>query len=176
MFSTQPVRWLIGTAVVATAVFGAAGQGSVRACTRCVYLGPNDTVVVARSMDWAEDPGTNLYCFPRGLKRNGAAGPRSITWTSRFGSAVCAFYEAGTVDGMNDQGLVANTLYLVESDYGKPREGQPLLTITAWAQFVLDNFATVKQAVEALRKEPFAIVAPVLPNGKEPVKNNFGIW
>jgi len=135
------------------------------ACTRCVYLGPGDMVVVARSMDWAEDPGTNLYCFPRGMKRDGAAGPNSITWTSKYGSIVCAFYEVSTVDGMNEKGLVANVLYLVESDYGKPDGQKPTMSIAAWAQYVLDNFATVAEAVEALRKEPFVIIAPTLPNG-----------
>lgn len=138
---------------------------SSSACTRCVYLGPDNTVIAARSMDWAEDPGTNLYCFPRGMKRDGAAGPDSITWISKYGSVVCAFYEVSTVDGMNEKGLVANVLYLVESDYGKPDGKKPVLSISAWAQYVLDNFATVAEAVEALRKEPFVIIAPVLPNG-----------
>jgi penicillin V acylase-like amidase (Ntn superfamily) len=135
------------------------------ACTRCIYIGANDVVVVARSMDWAEDPGTNLYCFPRGLKRDGAAGPNSIAWTSKYGSAVGAFYEVATVDGMNERGLVANVLYLVESDYGKPDGEKPTLSIAAWAQYVLDNYATVAEAVEALREEPFVIIAPILPNG-----------
>lgn len=135
------------------------------ACTRCIYLGPENTVIAARSMDWAEDPGTNLYCFPRGMKRNGAAGPDSFTWTSKYGSIVCAFYEVSTVDGMNEKGLVANVLYLVESDYGKPDGRKPTLSISAWAQYVLDNFATVAEAVDALRQEPFVIIAPVLPNG-----------
>ena len=135
---------------------------------RCVYLGPDGMIIVARSMDWAEDPGTNLYCFPRGMKRDGAAGPRSINWTSKFGSVGCAFYEAGTVDGMNERGLVANVLYLVESDYGKPDGRKPTLSITAWGQYALDNFATVAEAVETLGKEPFVIIAPILPNGALP--------
>jgi choloylglycine hydrolase len=29
-----------------------------------------------------------------------------------------SFYELASVDGMNEPGLVANVLYLVESDYG----------------------------------------------------------
>jgi choloylglycine hydrolase len=116
-------------------------------------------------MDWLEDPGSNLFCFPRGMKRSGAAGPHSVTWTSKFGSVICSFYEVATVDGMNEKGLVANVLYLVESDYGKPN-GRPTLSIAAWAQYVLDNFATVAEVVEALRKEPFVIVAPTLPNGR----------
>jgi penicillin V acylase-like amidase (Ntn superfamily) len=135
------------------------------ACTRCVYLGPQDTVVVARSMDWAEDPGTNLFCFPRGMKRDGAAGPNSIAWTSKYGSVVCAFYEVSTVDGMNERGMVANVLYLVESNYGKSDGKKPTLSIAAWAQYALDNYATVAEAVESLSKEPFVIVAPTLPDG-----------
>lgn len=136
------------------------------ACTRCAYLGPNDTMIVARSMDWAEDPGTNIYCFPRGMARRGAAGPKSAKWTSKYGSVVCSFYEVATVDGMNERGLVANVLYLVESDYGKPDGKKPTLSIAAWAQYVLDNYASVTEAVEALREEPFVILAPVLPNGR----------
>lgn len=136
------------------------------ACTRCVYLGPKDTVIVARSMDWAEDPGSNIYCFPRGMKRDGAAAKDSLTWTSKYGSVITSFYEAATVDGMNDKGLVANVLYLVESDYGKADGKKPRISIAAWAQYVLDNYATVAEAVEALRAEPFVILAPILPNGR----------
>ncbi|MEX0643084.1 MAG: linear amide C-N hydrolase [Pirellulales bacterium] len=135
------------------------------ACTRCVYLGPEGEVIAARSMDWVEDPGTNLYCFPRGMQRDGAAGPKSISWSSNYGSVVCSFYECASVDGINEKGLVANVLYLVESDYGKPDSRRPNLSIALWAQYALDNYAKVAEAVEALRKEPFVIVAPLLPNG-----------
>ena len=123
-------------ALVAAVACSTLATSVADACTRCVYLGPDGMIVVARSMDWAEDPGTNLYCFPRGMKRDGAAGPRSINWTSKYGSVGCAFYEAGTVDGMNERGLVANVLYLVESDYGKPDGRKPTLSITAWGQYV----------------------------------------
>ncbi len=145
-----------------------------QACTRCLYVGPGGTVIVARSMDWVEDPGSNLYCFPRGMKRDGAAGPNSVAWTSRHGSVVCAFYEVGTVDGMNEQGLVANVLYLVESDYGKPDGRKPMISIAAWAQYVLDSFATVEEAVTELRKEPFVMIAPVLPN-KRPAQGHLAL-
>lgn len=70
--------------------------------------------------------------------------------------------QVGTVEGVNTQGLAANVLYLVESDYGLPGN-KPTLSIAAWAQHVLDRFATVKQAVDALRAEPFRIIAPKLP-------------
>ena len=78
------------------------------------------------------------------MKRNGAAGPNSIQWTSKYGSVICSFYGVATVDGINEKGLVANTLYLVESNYGKPVANRPNMSISAWTQYVLDQHATVK--------------------------------
>lgn len=138
---------------------------ALAACTRCLYTGPSETVLVARSMDWDEDPGTEIYVFPKGMKRSGNAGNDSLKWTSEYGSVVCSFYGVATVDGMNEKGLVCNVLYLAESDYGPSVAGRPNLSIAGWCQYVLDRFATVGEAVEALKKEPFTIVAPVLPNG-----------
>ena len=140
-----------------------------KACTRCVYLGPNNTVMVARSMDWVEDPGSEVWVFPRGMERNGAAGPGSIEWTSHYGSVVVSFYGIASVDGINEKGLVANTLYLVESDYGTPAASKPNMSIACWTQYVLDSFATVKETVEALEQDPFTILAPILPNGEPAV-------
>ena len=37
------------------------------------------------------------------------------------------------------------------------------MSIAAWAQYVLDNFATVQQAVAALSKEPFTLVSDTMP-------------
>jgi choloylglycine hydrolase len=48
---------------------------SALACTRAVYLGPEDTVITVRNMDWKTDLGSNLWAFPRGMERDGAAGP-----------------------------------------------------------------------------------------------------
>jgi choloylglycine hydrolase len=100
------------------------------------------------------------------MKRNGAAGPGSLEWTSCYGSAVVSFYGIAAVDGINEKGLVANTLYLVESDYGRSAAGRPNMSIACWTQYVLDSFATVNEAVAALEKEPFTVIAPILPNGE----------
>jgi len=136
------------------------------ACTRAVYLGPDGTIITGRSMDWEENTGTDLWAFPRGMKRDGATGATSIKWVSKYGSVVCSFYNASSVDGMNEKGLVANVLYLAESDYGKPDGKRPTISIAAWAQYVLDNYATVTETVAALRDDPFVVIAPTLPNGR----------
>jgi choloylglycine hydrolase len=133
------------------------------ACTRFVYHGANDEVITARSMDWKTDVGTNIWMFPRGMRRSGEAGPNSIQWTSKYGSVIASGYDISTTDGMNEAGLVANVLWLVESSYPKYDGRMPGLSIAAWAQYVLDNFATVDEAVDALAKEPFTIVTDNVP-------------
>lgn len=137
------------------------------ACTRVLYVGENNTVITGRSMDWKEDIHPDIWLFPRGIARDGAAGEKSIKWTSKYGSVAVAGYNAGTADGMNEKGLVANLLYLAESDYGQIdlNSDRPILSISLWLQYVLDNFATVAEAVDALAQEPFQISAPMIPNG-----------
>jgi penicillin V acylase-like amidase (Ntn superfamily) len=141
---------------------------SADACTRVVYLGPDDTIITARSMDWQTDMASNLWAFPRGIKHHGAAGPKSIRWTSKYGSVITAAWDVGTTDGMNEKGLVANLLYLAESEYVKPsRDDKRLpLSISLWPQYVLDNYGTVAEAVAGLRKEPFYVVPTMTPDGK----------
>nr|WKF60377.1 Penicillin acylase [Paraburkholderia busanensis] len=137
-----------------------------QSCTRVLYTGDEGLVITGRSMDWSEDMRSNLWVFPAGIERNGAAGPRSPRWTSKYGSVVVSGYEIGSVDGMNERGLVANALYLSETDYGKPDPQRAPMSISLWAQYALDNFATVAQAIDVLGREPFQIIAPPLPNGK----------
>jgi len=133
------------------------------ACTRAVFLGEDGNVVTARSMDWKTDVGTNLWIFPRGMKRNGVAGPNSLQWTSKYGSVIASGFDVSTTDGLNEAGLSANLLWLVESEYPAFDKTKPGLSIAAWAQYVLDNYATVAEAVDALSQEPFVIATANVP-------------
>jgi len=136
------------------------------ACTRVVYLGNND-VITARSMDWKSDVGTNLWILPNNVKRNGMAGPKSIRWTSKYGSVVATGYDISTTDGVNEKGLMANLLWLVESEYPNVQTAKkPPLSISLWAQYVLDNYVTVHEAIQALEKEPFIVVTDQVPGEK----------
>ena len=150
----------------AAALFTLLSASPADACTRVLYTAPDGTVITGRGMDWAEDMRTNLWALPRGMQRDGATGPNAPRWVSRYGSVVATGYDIGTSDGMNEKGLVANQLYLAESDYGKP-DGRPALSISIWAQYVLDNFATVAETVAALGKETFQVVTDSLPNGQK---------
>ncbi len=156
---TKGVAWIMAATLFGTSI--------ADACTRAVYLGKDNNVITARSMDWQEDTQSDLWIFPRGMARSGEAGPNSVKWTSKYGSVIASAYGVATTDGVNEAGLAANVLWLVESQY--PPFGpssKPGLTIAAWTQYVLDNFSTVQEAVTALATEPFTIVTDAVPGQK----------
>ena len=152
---------------VAAFVLGVSGLAAVSsswACTRLVFQGANGHVITARSMDWKSDIVSNLWVLPRGMQRTGETGPNTARWTSKYGSVITSGYDISTTDGVNEAGLNANLLWLVESQYPAfGADSKPGLSIAAWAQYVLDNFATVQQAVAALSKEPFTLVSDAMP-------------
>jgi penicillin V acylase-like amidase (Ntn superfamily) len=139
------------------------------ACTRVVYKGPNGTILTARSMDWKDEIQPNLWVFPRGMQRSGEVGAQSLHWTSKYGSVISSAWDIATTDGMNEKGFVANVLWLVESEYPtfNPQSDKKGLTIAAWAQYFLDNFATVNEAVRHMQNEPFIIVSDYIPKTKK---------
>jgi len=159
------VSWARSIAAICSAavVAGIAAPSLTNACTRFVYHGANDQVMTARSMDWRVDTQTNLWIFPRGMNRSGEVGPNSFQWTAKYGSVIASAYDISTTDGLNEAGLSAGVLWLVESKYPEFDGKKPGLTIAAWAQYVLDSFATVDEAVKALSTEPFTIVTDSVP-------------
>ncbi len=132
-------------------------------CTRVVYLGTDDRIVTGRSMDWNSEIGTNLWAFPRGVQREGQGGANSTSWTSKYGSVIASGYDISTTDGVNEKGLVANLLWLAESQYPAETASGPAMSLALWAQYVLDNFATVAEAVSALSAMPLKVVTAEVP-------------
>jgi penicillin V acylase-like amidase (Ntn superfamily) len=151
-------------AALLLSITGAAAASSAWACTRLVFHGADGQVVTARSMDWKSDIVSNLWVLPRGIARTGQTGQHTIRWTSKYGSVITSGYDISTTDGVNEAGLNANLLWLVESEYPAfDANSKPGLTIAAWAQYVLDNFATVQEAVDVLKTQPFTIVSDNVP-------------
>ncbi|RWA17686.1 choloylglycine hydrolase [Mycolicibacterium elephantis DSM 44368] len=128
-----------------------------------VYLGTGERIVTGRSMDWKYEIGTNLWALPRGVTRTGQAGPDSATWTAKYGSVVASGYDICTTDGVNEAGLAANLLWLAESEYPSNTGDRPAVALSLWAQYVLDNFATVAEAVAALTATPLRVVTAEVP-------------
>jgi penicillin V acylase-like amidase (Ntn superfamily) len=153
-------------AVLVAALLVSAVPGLVEACTRALYVAKDGTVIVGRSMDWGEDMMSNMWVLPRGMKRDGRGGKNTVAWESKYGSLIVSAYDIGTSEGMNEKGLVVNELALAESNYGKPAEGAKVISLSTWPQYVLDNFATVAEAVADLRKENFRVQTIVLGTGR----------
>nr|BFD65728.1 linear amide C-N hydrolase [Bdellovibrio sp. HAGR004] len=127
-------------------------------CTRVLWDTKKHDIIVGRNMDWAEDTGSNMWLFPRGMERDGLAEKNSLKWTSKYGSVILSMYDMGTGDGINEKGLTANLLFLTESDFGVRDEKIPGMSVSMWAQYFLDNFETVAEAVAAMEKTPFQVL------------------
>lgn len=126
------------------------------ACSRLLWHNSLGTYV-GRNEDWYTDCPTDLWVLPRGMNRDGAAGENSYKWKSKYGSLVVTMYENLSMSGVNEAGLSAHVLWL-EGTKVAPRDPKlPGLSISIWMQWYLDNFATVKEAVEATEHLPFQI-------------------
>lgn len=164
---TQKYRNLASAALAALALVAA--PVVAEACTRAVYQGPEGRVLTGRSMDWKMPMVSNLWAFPRGIARDGAAGPRSARWTAKYGSLAVSGYDISTADGMNEAGLVVNLLWEVEATYPADDGTTPMMSLSVFPQYLLDRYATVAEAVAALAANPVLVQGgevPVGPPGK----------
>lgn len=159
------VRFHLERLAAATVMAGLLVGTAAEACTRAVYLGPEGRILTGRSMDWKLPMVSNLWVFPRGMARDGAAGPRSAQWTARYGSLIVSGYDIATADGMNEAGLVVNLLWEVEATYPQDDGVTPRLSLAVFPQYLLDRYATVAEAVEGLRAEPVLVAGGEVPVG-----------
>jgi choloylglycine hydrolase len=93
--------------------------------------------------------------------------PGAAQWTSKYGSVVCSIIpyarkygfevDDGGTDGINEKGLGAHVLYLEATQYAEP-DATPAVSYLRWARYILDNFATVKEAVEGMKNIRIAAV------------------
>jgi penicillin V acylase-like amidase (Ntn superfamily) len=162
---------LKGIKIPCCILFGAllaAISSMTNACSRFTYNGPDNTVTTGRSMDWMEDLQTDIWAFPVGTERIGNNTPNSVKWSAKYGSVIASGYNIGTTDGINSEGLNVNLLFLATTNYGASQSNRKDLSVFNWAQYVLDNFATVDEAVKDLSQDKFNMIAPVLPHGVSP--------
>ena len=150
-------------AIAASLVLSAAPVAE--ACTRAVYLGPDGRVLTGRTMDWKLPMVSNLWAFPRGMERDGAAGERSVTWTSRYGSLATSGYDISTADGINEAGLVVNLQWEVEATCPQDDGETPTISLSVFPQYLLDRYATVAEAVADLRETAVLVQGGEVPVG-----------
>ena len=165
----RSVKYIAGLCAVAGVLFL---PPTVNACTRVLHVfKEKKTVVTGRNMDWYVRYPSSFWKFPRGMQRSGLTKVNPARWKSKYGSLVLVQTAAGqsaATDGMNEKGLVANLLYLAETQYPKRDTAKAGVTTSVYIQYILDNFATVKEAVDALSKDTIQIVPVPIPNIDKP--------
>lgn len=123
-------------------------------CTRVLWNDNKLAVVVGRTLDWPESTEPILTVFPRGMERDGAHIGTEIVvkenparWVSKYGSMITSGYGIGAVDGFNERGLGIHMLYLRATDLGPRDNNKPGAQAVMLGQYLLDNAATVEEAV-----------------------------
>lgn len=137
-------------------------------CTRALWQDAAGAVLVGRNMDYGRELASNLWTFPAGIERDDRV-DGTLTWRSKYGSLTVGGDDLMTVDGVNEQRLAGHMLVLSESDYGERDEGRPALAMSIWLQYILDNFASVAEAVEWTVRSGVQIVPQVDPASGRPI-------
>lgn len=141
------------------------------ACTRIFHVN-NQTALVARNMDWLEHIPAQFRIYPRGIEHSGKViHGQALKWISKYGSMVVTSYEDAIVsEGINEAGLSVHLLSLSESDYGQRQSNVPGVSLSMWAQYYLDQFGSVTQAVKATSHPEYQLEILYLPHLNKHVK------
>ncbi|MGD2025545.1 MAG: linear amide C-N hydrolase [Methyloceanibacter sp.] len=130
-------------------------------CSRLLWCSVGHPVLVGRNWDWTDVVITELYTTPKGIERSGMTPTNPMRWRAKYASVAAVAWEAVTGGGINEAGLSVNVLYLAESDFGDRDDARKGVCCSVWAQYYLDSFATVAEAVEAAKSiqvVPFKVV------------------
>lgn len=145
---------LIGIGILNTVL-----NGTANACTGITLKARDNSIVVARTMDWSREEVDNMYVIvPRehvmkSLLPDGTND--GLAFTSRFGFAGFAVEQPEfIIDGTNEAGLSAALFYFPA--YGDYVEYDPEYRDTSLADFqvvpwILSRFSTIDQVKEAIK-------------------------
>ncbi len=137
------------------------------ACTRVIYQGDDNLQIIGRSLDWRTPIPTNLYVYPRGMKKQGASdAKKGINWTSRYGAVYAVGYDGGITEGMNEKGLVVNGLFCKDAVYNSTEDSdKPLISMAMFVAWMLDNCATTQEVVDMVGSHNFQIEGATFDGG-----------
>lgn len=122
------------------------------ACTTVFLNDKGPVKAVARTVDLFTVDMPTIIVSPRGIQRSGETGNNSLTWKSKYGSvSITEFHSYAVSDGMNEKGLAAHLLYLGTTKYPAPNPNKKHISNLMWAQYALDNYQTVAEALAGIK-------------------------
>lgn len=144
---------------------------SAWACTDFRLTAKDGTVVITRSLEFAEDLQSNLLTSPRGRHfiNTTDTGKTALAWDAKYGYVFLDGLNTGVaIEGMNEQGLAVEALYLPgETQYQTVTPGQEAhaLSYLHFGDWLLGNFKTIAEVKAAL---PGVVVyAQKIPQAKD---------
>lgn len=129
---------------------------SVHACTDFRLKANDGTVLITRSMEFGQDLQSNLRSSPRerAFLSNAPNGKPGLSWKAKYGYVYLdGFGVDASFDGMNEQGLTFEYLYLPgETQYQNVPDGKEAqaLSYFLFGDWVLSNFKSIDEVKQAL--------------------------
>lgn len=150
------------TAVAIGAALGITATGSANACTRAFLNTYPGYLVSARNLDFFGPVDPSLIITPQGIEHTGSEGADALHWKTRYGSVVIYADGVFPMDGINEKGLAGHTQYYTHGrQVQQDHQDKPELDSRAWLSYLLDNYATVDEAVQGLQN--VRLVAKKMP-------------
>jgi hypothetical protein len=107
--------------------------------------------VFGRNYDYGFGDGAVLV-NPRGMEKRSLVESSPAHWTARFGSLTFNQYgRDNPMGGVNERGLVVELMWLDETKYPAP-DSRPAVATLEYIQYLLDNYATVEEALEGSKR------------------------
>ena len=144
----------LGTKVVFTVAVMIIMHVSGYACTTFI-VGERNSQLFGRNYDWGFGDGyvivnkRGVYKAAFKSRIDGDNG-QPATWTSRFGSVTFNQYgQEFPTGGMNEAGLVVETMALLSTKYPAPDSRPYLPNAQLWRQYLLDTCSSVRDVIES---------------------------
>lgn len=159
----KTLNLMAAAVVTAAAAISAPHAG---ACSRVFYQGQDSLFVIGRSLDWKTPIPTNIYVYPRGMKKVSSDQKNHIPWTSKYGAVYAVSYDGGITEGMNEKGLVVSGLFCKGTIYNDDHAAEkPQMSLSVFVAWMLDQCATTDEVTTLLRNTDFAIQGATFDGG-----------
>lgn len=127
-----------------------------QACTGIRIVAEDNSVVRARTLEFAVDTGSDVILVPRGYSRTATApnGAKGKSWEAKYASLGMNLLGLPfIIDGFNEKGLSVGLFYFPGyAGYQKSEAADDDKTIAPWelGTYILDNFATLEEVETGL--------------------------
>ena len=128
---------------------------SAFACTFFILKAKDGTIISSRAEEFYTDLDSKLDLVPQGTEFTSTApeGGKALSWKTRYGFiGMSQFNQDIYVDGMNEEGLVMDGLWMDDAVYPSIKPGDTTINLTDVGGWILGSYRTVAEVKTALEK------------------------